>query len=199
MPSPDQRQCSLSTVSFAVATAAGPELRSRYQRPQRGEDDLNGGKNASGQLDLSAGGCEVGAVAITEGDRTSPRRHAVIPRRSPTRRWAATVFHLDSAPQRHVCRTAESAVSGGASLDHPSRHPPTSTPGRDPQRVPRCRLTCTDQVFGERKVEHRTWPSTAWRLCGSACDDRFCDGVVRRELPGLGVPECTMCPYRCRR
>jgi hypothetical protein len=107
------------------------------QRPQRGEDDLNGGKNPSGQLDLPAGGCEVGAVAITEGDRTSSRRRAVIPRRSPTRRWAATAFHLDSAPP---AEPLNSAVSGGASLDRLSRHPPTSTPGWDLQGVPRLPL-----------------------------------------------------------
>jgi len=29
--------------------------------------------------------------------------------------------------------------------------------GGDPQRVPRCRLTCTDEVSGKR-AEHRAWP-----------------------------------------
>jgi len=44
-----------------------PGLRAvQVERPQRGEDDLDGGENAGGQLDLPAGGREVGAVAITE-------------------------------------------------------------------------------------------------------------------------------------
>jgi hypothetical protein len=41
---------------------------------------------AGDQLDLRAGGCEDGAVAITEGDRTPKGRCAVIPRRTPPRR-----------------------------------------------------------------------------------------------------------------
>ncbi len=38
-------------------------------------NDLDGGENVGDQLDLPAGGCEDGAVAITEGDRT-PRAAA---------------------------------------------------------------------------------------------------------------------------
>src|SRR6266487_752253 len=37
--------------------------------------DLDGGENVGDQLDLPAGGCQDGAVAITEGDRT-PRAAA---------------------------------------------------------------------------------------------------------------------------
>jgi hypothetical protein len=59
-------------------------------RSQARTNDLDGGENVGGQLDLPAGGCEDSAVAITEGDRT-PRgslggRCAVIPRRAPNRR-----------------------------------------------------------------------------------------------------------------
>jgi len=43
----------------------------------------------------------------------------------------------------------------------------------------RCRLTCTDEVFGKRGAEHRTWPCQSMAPCRSACDDRFCDGGVR--------------------
>jgi len=39
--------------------------------PQRGEDDLDAGEHAGGQPDLPADGCEIGAVAITEGDRAA--------------------------------------------------------------------------------------------------------------------------------
>jgi hypothetical protein len=49
------------------------------ERPQRGEDDLDGGAVAGGQPDLPAGGCEAGAVAITEGEPDFPgplRRHS---------------------------------------------------------------------------------------------------------------------------
>ena len=42
-----------------------------------------GSGNAGSQPDLPAGGCELGAMAITEGDRTSPGRCAVFARRSP--------------------------------------------------------------------------------------------------------------------
>ena len=51
----------------------GPPVQ--VERPQRGEDGLDGGENVGGQLDLPAGSCEVGAMAITEGDRT-PRAAA---------------------------------------------------------------------------------------------------------------------------
>ena len=51
----------------------GPAVQ--VERPQRGEDGLDGGENVGGRLDLPAGSCEVGAVAITEGDRT-PRAAA---------------------------------------------------------------------------------------------------------------------------
>jgi hypothetical protein len=44
-------------------------------------------------------------------------------------------------------------------LDDAGQRPPfTIRLGRDPQRVPRCRLTCTDEVSGKRRAEHRTWP-----------------------------------------
>ena len=38
--------------------------------PTARTNDLDGGENVGDQLDLPAGGCEDGAVAITEGDRT---------------------------------------------------------------------------------------------------------------------------------
>ena len=43
--------------------------------PTARTNDLDGGENVGDQLDLPAGGCEDGAVAITEGDRT-PRAAA---------------------------------------------------------------------------------------------------------------------------
>src|SRR5258708_36881197 len=67
-----------------------PGTAVQVERPQRGEDDLGGGEYAGDHLDLPAGGCEVGAVAITEGDRRSRGRCAVIPRRSPILRALAT-------------------------------------------------------------------------------------------------------------
>jgi hypothetical protein len=44
-------------------------------------NDLDGGKNVRYQLDLPADGCEDGAAAIAEGDRTPMDRCTVIPRR----------------------------------------------------------------------------------------------------------------------
>ncbi len=67
----DQRQCSLSTVSFAAAIVGGPEPQSSWSAHSEARtNDLDGGENVGDQLDLPAGGCEDGAVAITEGDRT---------------------------------------------------------------------------------------------------------------------------------
>jgi len=67
----DQRQCSLSTVSFAGAIVAGPEPRSSWSAHSEARtNDLYGGENVGDQLDLPAGGCEDDAVAITEGNRT---------------------------------------------------------------------------------------------------------------------------------
>jgi hypothetical protein len=68
----DQRRCSSSTVSFAVAIAVGPEQRSIKwsARSEARTSDLDGGENVGGQLDQPAGSCEDSAVAITEGDRT---------------------------------------------------------------------------------------------------------------------------------
>src|SRR5467141_2609029 len=68
----DQRQCSVSTVSFAVAITVGPEPWSiRWDaRSEARTNDQDGGENVRGQPDLPAGGCEDSAVAITEGDRT---------------------------------------------------------------------------------------------------------------------------------
>src|ERR1039457_6426318 len=73
----DQRQCSLSTVSFADAIVVGPEPRSSWSAHSEARtNDLDGGEKVGDQLDLPAGGCEDGAVvAITEGDRT-PRAAA---------------------------------------------------------------------------------------------------------------------------
>src|SRR5258708_8549025 len=67
-----------------------PGTAVQVERPQRGEDDLGGGEYAGDHLDLAAGGWEVGGVAITEGDRSSRGRCAVIPRRSPILRALAT-------------------------------------------------------------------------------------------------------------
>jgi hypothetical protein len=67
----DQWQCSLSTVSFPAAIVLGPEPRSSWSAHSEARtNDLDGGENVGDQLDLPAGGCEDGAVAITEGDRT---------------------------------------------------------------------------------------------------------------------------------
>jgi hypothetical protein len=67
----DQRQGSLSTVSFAAAIVVGPEPRSSWSAHSKARtNDLDGGENVGDQLDLPAGGCEDGALAITEGDRT---------------------------------------------------------------------------------------------------------------------------------
>jgi hypothetical protein len=52
------------------------EPRSSWSaRSEARTNDLDGGENVGDQLDLPAGGCEDGAVAITEGDRT-PRAAA---------------------------------------------------------------------------------------------------------------------------
>ena len=57
--------------SFAAAIVAGPEPRSSWSAHSEARtNDLDGGENVGDQLDPPAGGCEDGAVAITEGDRT---------------------------------------------------------------------------------------------------------------------------------
>ena len=103
----DQRQCSLSTVSFAAAIVDGPEPRFSWSaRSEARTNDLDGGENVGDQLDLPAGGCEDGAVAITEGDRT-PRAAAPLFRASlptlcisscPSARWRGTQINAVMAP-----------------------------------------------------------------------------------------------------
>jgi len=41
--------------------------------------------------------------------------------------------------------------------------------GRDPQRIPTCRLTCTDGVSASSGRNTGPGRATAWRPCGSAC------------------------------
>jgi hypothetical protein len=61
----------LATASFAAAIVVCPEPRSSWSaRSEARTNDLDGGENVGDQLDLPAGGCGDGAVAITEGDRT---------------------------------------------------------------------------------------------------------------------------------
>ena len=79
----DQRQCFLCTDSCTVAIAVCPQPRSgRSARSEARTNSPDGGQNVGGQLGRPVGGCEETA-AITEGDRTSLGRCAIIPRRSP--------------------------------------------------------------------------------------------------------------------
>ncbi|MGA2830012.1 MAG: hypothetical protein ABSF03_28340 [Streptosporangiaceae bacterium] len=41
---------------------------------------------------------------------------------------------------------------------HPSSRPQTGPPRRHPPRVPACRLTCTDEIFGKRTASRATAP-----------------------------------------
>jgi len=75
----------LSTVSFAAAIVVGPEPRSSWSaHGEARTNDLGGDENVSDQLDLPAGGCEDGAMAITESDQT-PRAAARSFRADPCR------------------------------------------------------------------------------------------------------------------
>ena len=57
--------------SFAAAIVVGPGPWSSWSAHSEARtNDLDGGENVGDQLDLPAGGCEDGAVAITGGDRT---------------------------------------------------------------------------------------------------------------------------------
>ncbi len=107
----DQRQCSLSTVSFAAAIVVGPEPRSSWSaRSEASTNDLDGGENVGDQLDLPAGGCEDGAVAITEGVRT-PR--AAAPSFRSDRRFGATYDQPDcEAARAQIIRFWSSALEG---------------------------------------------------------------------------------------
>ncbi len=106
----DQWQCSLSTVSFAAAIVIGPEPRSSWSaRSEARTNDLDGGENFGDQLDLPAGGCEDGAVAITEDDRT-PR--AAAPSFRAERRLFATAVTVGGLGNLHA--------------DHPVMHVPCS-------------------------------------------------------------------------
>ena len=40
--------------------------------------------------------------------------------------------------------------------DRPPRHPTTRSPRRHPPRIPTCRLTCTDEIFGKSNVDQPT-------------------------------------------
>jgi hypothetical protein len=54
-----------------VAIVVGPAPQSRGSaRSEARTNDLDGGESVGDQLDLPAGGCEDGAVAITEDNRT---------------------------------------------------------------------------------------------------------------------------------
>ena len=67
----DQRLCSLSTVSYAVAIPARPTTAVQARRRSEASTTWAAAQNTGGQLDPPAGGCEDGAVVIiTEGDRT---------------------------------------------------------------------------------------------------------------------------------
>ena len=61
-----RRRVDIAQLQMDVSWNAHSEART---------NDLDGGENVGDQLDLPAGGCEDGAVAITEGDRT-PRAAA---------------------------------------------------------------------------------------------------------------------------
>ena len=49
--------------------------------------------------------------------------------------------------------------------DHPPRHTKTRPPRRHPPRVPTCRLTCTDEVFGKDRASQRGLP-LCWHASG---------------------------------
>lgn len=76
----DQRQCSLSTVSFAGVIVAGPEPRSSWSAHSEARtNDLDGGENVGDQLDLPAGGAKTvrwPSQNVT-GFPGSLRRHSV--------------------------------------------------------------------------------------------------------------------------
>jgi hypothetical protein len=77
------------------------------------------------------------------------------------RRWSAesplpmTFLQPAPSPSRHHQRSPTPAT---ASTDHRPRpdrrprHTTTPTPRRNPQRVPACRLTCTDEIFGKHML-----------------------------------------------
>jgi hypothetical protein len=55
---------------------------------------LDGGQNPGGQLDPPVGGCEDGAVVVTEGDRTPLGRSAVILCISPNLSFAPSACSI---------------------------------------------------------------------------------------------------------
>ena len=174
----DQRQCSLSTVSFAAAIVVGPEPRSSWSAHSEARTkDLDGGENVGDQLDLPAGGCEDGAVAITEGDRT-PRVAA------PSCR--AEYLRLEVAPPPG--RICTQMIQFWRRLSDPMTHHQLSriTVDRSFVREPSYPvLTSFDAALREDLGAYRAWSSAQSQIGGPW--RRGPAGPSREgNLPGLG-------------
>jgi transposase len=119
-----------------------PHRRRNSGRPQRYPD-------AQDELDHRAMGTDLPprtARPHTDLEPTTPT-----PRTPPIR----AVLQQPQATPRHRQRpttTTTARADHRPSPDHPARHPPTPTVGRHPQRVPPCRLTSADDIFGKCRV-----------------------------------------------
>jgi putative transposase len=61
-------------------------------------------------------------------------------------------FYNAHRGNRQCPATARAARSDPGTGHHPTSRPHTRPPWRHPPRIPACRLTCTDGIFGKHNV-----------------------------------------------